>query len=207
MERPRNVIVPAVAALALALCAGVSGCTQQPQSADQQQHAQQPPSTEEQQHAQRPQSAEDQQHAQQPPSAEEQQHAQQPQSAEEQQHAQQAPSADQQHAQQPQNQNNRQKASNGQNEIALVNLNRDQIEQVQRALDRKGFKVGGVDGIMGPKTESALRSFQQQQKLQASGQIDQQTLAALGLNDLTQSTTGQGRGQQLPASGQQGRKQ
>ena len=60
---------------------------------------------------------------------------------------------------------------------------------------------------MGPKTESALRSFQQQQKLEATGKIDQETLAALGLNDLTQSTTGQGRGQQHPVSAQQERKQ
>jgi hypothetical protein len=53
-------------------------------------------------------------------------------------------------------------------------------------------------------TESALRSFQQHQKLlEPSGRIDQQTLDALGLNDLTQSAVDRGRGQQQSAPSQQ----
>jgi peptidoglycan hydrolase-like protein with peptidoglycan-binding domain len=83
--------------------------------------------------------------------------------------------------------------SGDRNKIASVNLDRSQIEQVQRALDQKGFNVGHVDGIVGNETEGALRSFQQKQGLQASGQIDQETLAALGLQHMMQpSTVGQG---------------
>lgn len=114
----------------------------------------------------------------------------------------------QKQAQQNQNQQKQNQAqqnpSGNQNDTTALNLNRDQIEQVQRTLDQKGFKSGHVDGVMGSETESALRSFQQQQKLQQTGQIDRQTLSALGLNNLMQSTTGQGGGsQQQPSSGQQ----
>ena len=239
MEKPKNVIVPAVGALALGLWAGLSACTQQPgnqtqQSMQQSQSGDQQPQSREQQNvrqsqsgqeaqAQQPQSGEQQQaeqqpaqsgqQSQQPQGADQQQRAQQPQSGQQQAEQQPPQSGEQragqpqtgeQHAQQPQNQNNNPPiASNGQNETATLNLNRDQIEQVQRALNQKGFKAGRADGKMGPQTESAVRSFQQQQKLEASGQINQQTLVALGLNNLTQSTAGQGGGRQQPAARQQ----
>ena len=54
-----------------------------------------------------------------------------------------------------------------------------QVSQIQQALNEKGYNVGSVDGQMGPKTKSALKQFQQAQGLQASGKLDQQTLAAL----------------------------
>lgn len=53
------------------------------------------------------------------------------------------------------------------------------VRQVQQSLKEQGYEVGAVDGIWGPKTESAVRQFQQAQGLDASGQLDQQTLAAL----------------------------
>ena len=58
-------------------------------------------------------------------------------------------------------------------------LSRDEIMQAQQALDQKGFDVGKADGIMGPRTKQALDKFQQQQKLQQTGQLDQNTLSAL----------------------------
>ena len=57
-----------------------------------------------------------------------------------------------------------------------------QVSQIQQALNDKGLNAGPVDGKMGPKTKSALKQFQQQQGLQASGQLDSQTLAALNTN-------------------------
>ncbi len=54
-----------------------------------------------------------------------------------------------------------------------------QVSQIQQMLADKGYKVGTVDGQMGAKTKTALKQFQQSQGLQASGQIDAQTLAAL----------------------------
>jgi peptidoglycan hydrolase-like protein with peptidoglycan-binding domain len=92
-----------------------------------------------------------------------------------------------------------------QDQTASVSLDRSKIEQVQRALDRKGFKSGRTDGIVGSETESALRSFQQRQDLDVNGNIDRQTLAALNLEDLTQPATvgTSGMAPKQPASGSQ----
>ena len=57
----------------------------------------------------------------------------------------------------------------------------DEVRQVQQHLKDKGAEVGAVDGVMGPKTRAALKSFQQQQGLTASGEIDSSTLTALGV--------------------------
>lgn len=53
------------------------------------------------------------------------------------------------------------------------------VREVQQALQSKGYDVGPIDGVMGPRTESALREFQQQQGLARSGRIDAQTMSAL----------------------------
>mgnify|MGYP000862509729 FL=1 len=58
-------------------------------------------------------------------------------------------------------------------------VGRDRIEEVQRALEGKGFDVGEIDGKIGSKTEHALRTFQKSQRLPVSGQIDRATLARL----------------------------
>jgi peptidoglycan hydrolase-like protein with peptidoglycan-binding domain len=56
------------------------------------------------------------------------------------------------------------------------------VRNVQQALQDKGFDVGSIDGVMGPRTEAALREFQQRQGLKGSGQLDQETLAALNVD-------------------------
>jgi peptidoglycan hydrolase-like protein with peptidoglycan-binding domain len=68
-------------------------------------------------------------------------------------------------------------------------LSPDQIKQVQEALDQKGFHVGRPDGVMGRDTRQALSSFQRQLNLQQTGQPDDLTLQALGV-DVNGSTTG-----------------
>jgi peptidoglycan hydrolase-like protein with peptidoglycan-binding domain len=62
------------------------------------------------------------------------------------------------------------------------------VRSVQQALKQKGFDAGAVDGEMGPSTEAALRNFQQAQGLPQSGNPDQQTLSALGV-DQAQGTS------------------
>jgi hypothetical protein len=83
-----------------------------------------------------------------------------------------------------------------------MHLGRDEIRQVQIMLNQKGFNIGEPDGILGERTRSALIQFQRQQGFQASGQIDQQTMGALGV-----SQTGGRQGQQTQPSstGQAGR--
>jgi hypothetical protein len=57
------------------------------------------------------------------------------------------------------------------------------VRNAQEALERKGIKVGPIDGILGPRTQAALREFQQQQGFTRSGQLDAETLRALDVVD------------------------
>jgi peptidoglycan hydrolase-like protein with peptidoglycan-binding domain len=82
---------------------------------------------------------------------------------------------------------------------AALNPSSDQIRQVQTVLKERGFDVV-VDGRMGPRTVEAITAFQRQQGFQVSGRIDNQTISALGLSNMTDAqggaqgsaTTGQG---------------
>ncbi len=84
--------------------------------------------------------------------------------------------------------------------VAVTGLSRgvrgDAVKSVQEALVNQGLDVsGGVDGVFGAGTESALKSFQQQQGLNATGIVDDATALALGLAKspvlgLTQGTRG-----------------
>lgn len=65
-------------------------------------------------------------------------------------------------------------------------LNQDTVRQLQEQLQNQGYQVGQIDGVMGPRTQQALTSFQRDQNLQATGQPDQQTMAALGIESGSQ---------------------
>ena len=60
-----------------------------------------------------------------------------------------------------------------------VSLASDFVKKTQEALVEKGFDPGPVDGLWGPKTESALVSFQEKQGFFASGLLDRQTRRSL----------------------------
>jgi peptidoglycan hydrolase-like protein with peptidoglycan-binding domain len=70
------------------------------------------------------------------------------------------------------------------------NLNSGQIEKIQQSLDDKGFKSGRVDGKWGPQTMSALKDFQKSKNMPSTGNLDDQTIAALGLNASDFGTSG-----------------
>jgi peptidoglycan hydrolase-like protein with peptidoglycan-binding domain len=67
-------------------------------------------------------------------------------------------------------------------QTAPVNLSNNEIKQVQEQLKTAGIYKGKADGKMGPETKQAIQQFQQQQGLQATGELDQQTMAALQSN-------------------------
>jgi N-acetylmuramoyl-L-alanine amidase len=68
-------------------------------------------------------------------------------------------------------------------------LSQDQIMSVHGNLLQDGYyKEGKVDGTWGPETHQALQKFQQDHKLNANGELDQQTLAALGIQGGSWST-------------------
>ena len=72
------------------------------------------------------------------------------------------------------------------------------VRRVQQALKQQGFDVGSIDGQMGPETEGALRQFQQSKGLTQSGNLDQQTLSALGVEQ--NGSQSQGSSSQGPSS-------
>lgn len=51
---------------------------------------------------------------------------------------------------------------------------------IQEALKKHGFNPGPLDGIWGPRTASALREFQSERGLRATGVVNAQTLSELG---------------------------
>lgn len=60
---------------------------------------------------------------------------------------------------------------------------------VQVALDRAGFSPGVIDGTMGRQTREAIRGFQEANGLNATGDLNTETQAALGQGEATQSVT------------------
>ncbi len=50
---------------------------------------------------------------------------------------------------------------------------------VQRALQKAGFKIGSIDGKAGPKTKKAIQEFQKENNLTVDGIVGKKTWAAL----------------------------
>jgi len=63
--------------------------------------------------------------------------------------------------------------------------NREQVRAVQQALKDKGHDPGSIDGVMGPRTQAALKDFQKTQGIQETGRLDAETMAKLGIEART----------------------
>jgi hypothetical protein len=148
-----------------------------------------------------------QQQMQQKPQSQQSMQQKPSQQAQENSNQQQAQENQKQNEQNAQNQNRpqgqqQQTAENNQ-PISPQDLSRDQVRKIQQALDKEGFKSGHVDGIWGHETQNAVKQFQQSKQLPATGQLDEQTVADLGLNtsqfmssqNQNSMTVGQGQGQ------------
>lgn len=68
-----------------------------------------------------------------------------------------------------------------QHQAGAMKLDSKRVNEMQKALNEKGYAVGRVDGVVGPQTSNAIREFQRKEGLSATGQPDQQTLKALGI--------------------------
>lgn len=55
------------------------------------------------------------------------------------------------------------------------------VAAVQRRLARGGYYHGSIDGVIGPATRSAIRSFERNNGLPIDGVIDPQLLRTMGL--------------------------
>lgn len=53
--------------------------------------------------------------------------------------------------------------------------------QVQRKLKKLGYYDSSVDGEIGPKTRAAIRTYQEENNLEITGQVDKALLSSLGL--------------------------
>ena len=64
-------------------------------------------------------------------------------------------------------------------EMAAQPLNVDQISELQKLLNDRGYNVGEPDGMIGSSTTEALRQFQLDNQLTNSGTPDPETLRLL----------------------------
>lgn len=62
------------------------------------------------------------------------------------------------------------------------------VRSAQRKLNRLGYKAGKADGKWGPRTAAAVKEFQGTTGLRATGRLDSQTLAALGVKSSDQAS-------------------
>ena len=58
----------------------------------------------------------------------------------------------------------------------------DVVRRAQEALERAGYDIGVSDGRMGARTVAAIRRFQSDRYLPLTGQLDDATIAALGIS-------------------------
>jgi peptidoglycan hydrolase-like protein with peptidoglycan-binding domain len=59
------------------------------------------------------------------------------------------------------------------------------IRQAQRALKRKSYTPGPADGVVGPRTQAALKRYQEAERLEPTGELNRETLVRLGVRDPT----------------------
>lgn len=68
----------------------------------------------------------------------------------------------------------------------------DRVAAAQRRLSELGFEPGPIDGLMGPRTREAVRSFQRAKSLSPDGRLNAKTLKALFPDRSTKQTANAG---------------
>jgi peptidoglycan hydrolase-like protein with peptidoglycan-binding domain len=71
---------------------------------------------------------------------------------------------------------------------AVFGQGHSSVHDAQQALKDKGFDPGPVDGVMGPKTRAAIRSYQEKNSLAADGRLGPQTLGSRGVENAAPGT-------------------
>jgi peptidoglycan hydrolase-like protein with peptidoglycan-binding domain len=76
-------------------------------------------------------------------------------------------------------------------QISPQQLSSSQVREIQQALEDRGDNTVRVNGEWGPDTEAALQNFQKSENMiSQTGQLDFQTLLALGLDPLSFAQAG-----------------
>src|SRR5882762_10020162 len=78
------------------------------------------------------------------------------------------------------------KARETKDKIAPKTERSDEVRQAQTALKEKGQEPGPIDGIHGPRTSAALRSYQKAENIKVTGRLDSETKSHL----MGQASTG-----------------
>lgn len=73
------------------------------------------------------------------------------------------------------------KQSGTEEAVDLKNIRGEHAKHLQQSLKDEGFYDGEVDGILGVRTQEALKKFQESKGMEASGKLDNQTASALGI--------------------------
>lgn len=73
--------------------------------------------------------------------------------------------------------------------LSKYGSNGDEVRQIQTKLKDWGYYSGNVDGIYGSKTFEAVKKFQKANGLNADGVAGEKTLAALGIQENTNSNS------------------
>lgn len=68
-----------------------------------------------------------------------------------------------------------------------LRLTRDQVQQMQDYLNRRGFEAGEADGVMGPATRHALSRFQRAEDLIADGYPTEEVFQRMQLGDANET--------------------
>lgn len=76
---------------------------------------------------------------------------------------------------------NLEKQSGMEESVDLKKVRGEHAKHLQQSLKDEGFYKGEVDGILGAQTKEALKKFQESKGLEASGNLDNQTASALGI--------------------------
>jgi len=83
----------------------------------------------------------------------------------------------------------------------------DTVRDAQQALKDKGFDPGPVDGIDGPRTRAAVRSYQEKQNINADGRLGPKTLDSLGVKHASAGTEMSAAGENVKHSYTEGGKE
>lgn len=77
------------------------------------------------------------------------------------------------------------------NIVYLERLQKELNVEAQEALNKAGFDVGKVDGIVGPITKAKIKQFQSKNKLVPTGKLDNKTYEKLGVENKEVDHTGE----------------
>lgn len=57
----------------------------------------------------------------------------------------------------------------------------ENVKHAQEILHAKGFYKGSIDGVLGPRTRTAIREYQRAEKLPVTGHLDAKTASKMGV--------------------------